>query len=84
MVVVSGGGSGHEPAHAEAGRPLAELAAAAAIEARYGLLLNNLGSVPPLEMAAITQEVLRTPLAARIEIFFGPAPLMTAPVTCGG
>ena len=47
-------------------------------DARYGLLLNNLGSVPPLEMAVIAQEILRTPLAARIEILFGPAPLMTA------
>lgn len=47
-------------------------------DARYGLLLNNLGSVPPLEMAVIGQEFLRTPLAERVELLFGPAPLMTA------
>ena len=47
-------------------------------DARYGLLLNNLGGVPPLEMAVIAQELLRTKLAERIEIFFGPAPLMTS------
>lgn len=47
-------------------------------DARYGLLLNNLGGVPPLEMAVIVQELLRTKLAERIELFFGPAPLMTA------
>jgi dihydroxyacetone kinase len=47
-------------------------------DARYALLLNNLGSVPPLEMSVIAYELMRTPLAERAEILFGPAPLMTS------
>jgi dihydroxyacetone kinase len=47
-------------------------------QARYGLLLNNLGSVPPLEMSLVAHELLRTPLAERVDLLFGPAPLMTS------
>lgn len=47
-------------------------------DTRYGLLLNNLGSVPQLEMAVLAHELLRTPLGGRVELLFGPAPLMTA------
>jgi dihydroxyacetone kinase len=53
-------------------------AALPAEDARYALLLNNLGSVPPLEMSVIAYELMRTPLAERVEILFGPAPLMTS------
>lgn len=41
-------------------------------------LVNNLGSVPPIEMAVIAHELLRSSLAPRIEMVFGPAPLMTS------
>ena len=41
-------------------------------------LVNNLGSVPPIEMTVIAHELLRSSLAPRIEIVFGPAPLMTS------
>lgn len=54
------------------------LAALPKEDARYGLLLNNLGSVPPLEMSLIVHELMRTPLFARVELLFGPAPLMTS------
>jgi dihydroxyacetone kinase len=47
-------------------------------EASYALLLNNLGSVPALEMSVIAYEVARSPLAARVGLWFGPAPLMTS------
>ena len=46
--------------------------------ARYAALINNLGAVPSLEMAAITREILDSPLADRIELVVGPAPLMTS------
>jgi dihydroxyacetone kinase len=44
----------------------------------YALLINNLGSVPPLEMALVANAVLASPLAKRVTLTIGPAPLMTA------
>ena len=46
--------------------------------ADYALLINNLGSVPPLEMALVANAVLASPLAARVTLTIGPGPLMTA------
>jgi dihydroxyacetone kinase len=45
---------------------------------RFGLMINNLGAVPPLEMSLIAREVLTSPLADRIHLLIGPAALMTA------
>ncbi|MCQ8241739.1 dihydroxyacetone kinase subunit DhaK [Rhizosaccharibacter radicis] len=42
------------------------------------LLLNNLGTVPPLEMSLLVSALRRTALARRVELLVGPAPLMTA------
>ena len=44
----------------------------------FAILINNLGGLPPLELAVITEAVLTSRLAARIDLVFGPAPLMTA------
>jgi len=44
----------------------------------YGMLVNNLGAVPPIEMGVIVNEVLGSVLGPRIELLFGPAPLMTS------
>ncbi len=44
----------------------------------YALLINNLGAVPPLEMGLIARAVLSSPLAERVRLVLGPAPLMTA------
>lgn len=46
--------------------------------ADYALLINNLGSVPPLEMALVANAMLASPLAARVTLAIGPGPLMTA------
>lgn len=53
-------------------------AALPASSAGLGLLLNNLGSVPPIEMSVVVNEVMRSRLGPRIELVFGPAPLMTS------
>ncbi|NUS21960.1 MAG: DAK2 domain-containing protein [Mesorhizobium sp.] len=45
---------------------------------RYALLINNLGSVPPLEMSLITNAVLASPLAKAVTLTIGPGHLMTA------
>ena len=42
------------------------------------LLINNLGGFSQLELALLTREVLRTPLAARITHLIGPATLVSA------
>ncbi len=42
------------------------------------LLLNNLGSVPQIEMSIILAEIMQSELGKRIELVFGPAALMTA------
>jgi len=44
----------------------------------YGLLINNLGAVPPLEMGVIANAVLSSSLARRVRLIVGPAPMMTA------
>jgi dihydroxyacetone kinase len=44
----------------------------------YAAIINNLGVVPPLEMAVIADELLASRLAAQIELVVGPAPLMTS------
>ncbi|MDG4873677.1 dihydroxyacetone kinase subunit DhaK [Mesorhizobium sp. WSM4935] len=44
----------------------------------YGLLINNLGSVPPLEMSLIANAVLSSPLAKAVTLTIGPGHLMTA------
>lgn len=54
------------------------LAGRMAGEGSYALLINNLGAVPPLEMGVVTNAVLFSPLAGRIRLVIGPAPLMTA------
>ncbi|RWM19934.1 MAG: DAK2 domain-containing protein [Mesorhizobium sp.] len=45
---------------------------------RYALLINNLGSVPPLEMALIAYAVLSSSLAKAVALTIGPGHLMTA------
>ena len=46
--------------------------------AAHALLINNLGSVPPLEMSLIANAVLASPLAGAVKLTIGPGPLMTA------
>lgn len=46
--------------------------------ASHALLINNLGSVPPLEMSLVANAVLASPLAKSIKLTIGPGPLMTA------
>lgn len=47
-------------------------------KAAYALLINNLGSVPPLEMSLIANAVLASPFAKAVKLTIGPGPLMTA------
>ncbi|QND58298.1 dihydroxyacetone kinase subunit DhaK [Mesorhizobium huakuii] len=47
-------------------------------KASHALLINNLGSVPPLEMSLIANAVLASPLAGTVRLAIGPGPLMTA------
>lgn len=47
-------------------------------EGRFIVLLNMLGSVPPLEAYALLDGFSRTALAARTDWIIGPAPVMTA------
>jgi dihydroxyacetone kinase len=54
------------------------LSAVMSSSADHALLINNLGAVPPLEMSLITNAVLKSPIAERIKLVVGPAPLMTA------
>ncbi|CDM60765.1 MULTISPECIES: dihydroxyacetone kinase subunit DhaK [Rhizobium] len=44
----------------------------------FGLLINNLGAVPPLEMGVIANAVLSSPLSGRVRLIIGPGPMMTA------
>jgi dihydroxyacetone kinase len=44
----------------------------------YALLVNNLGSTTPLEMAVLADAMLASPLARKIRLVIGPAPLMTS------
>ena len=54
------------------------LSAALPAPGDYALLINNLGAVPPLEMNLIACTVLGLPLAERVRLVIGPAPIMTA------
>ena len=45
---------------------------------RYALLINNLGSVPPLEMSLIANAVLSSALGKAVALTVGPGHLMTA------
>ncbi len=47
-------------------------------EADYALLINNLGSVTPLEMSIIANEVLTSRYQDQIKLVIGPALLMTS------
>lgn len=45
---------------------------------RYGLLLNMLGTVPPIEMTLLLHAFAKTDLAKYTDLIIGPAPMMTA------
>lgn len=45
---------------------------------KHALLINNLGAVPPLEMAVIANAVLSSTLGDHVRLIVGPAPMMTA------
>ncbi|OCJ08129.1 dihydroxyacetone kinase [Rhizobium sp. AC44/96] len=45
---------------------------------KHALLINNLGAVPPLEMAVIANAVLTSTLGDHVRLIVGPAPMMTA------
>lgn len=47
-------------------------------EGPVAALVNNLGAVPPMEMAAITNELLQSAIGDNVELLIGPAPLMTS------
>lgn len=47
-------------------------------EARYAALINDLGAVPPIEMALVANELLGSPLAGQLDLVVGPAPVMTS------
>lgn len=44
----------------------------------HSVLLNNLGGATPLEMSILAGELLKTPIADRLSLMIGPAPLMTS------
>lgn len=46
--------------------------------ARYAVLVNNLGAVPPLEMGIVTMALAETPLAPQIRLIVGPGLFMTS------
>ncbi len=46
--------------------------------ARYALLFNNLGGLSAIEAMTLFAIVNKTPLAAKVDLLVGPAPLMTA------
>ncbi|MFC5067115.1 dihydroxyacetone kinase subunit DhaK [Flaviflagellibacter deserti] len=52
--------------------------ALARVSGPIALLLNNLGGLPAIEMAVVTRVLLAGPLAERVELVVGPAPLMTS------
>ena len=47
-------------------------------EGPHAALLNNLGATTPLEMAVLAGELAGSPLASRLSLLVGPAPLMTS------
>ncbi|TAK89880.1 MAG: DAK2 domain-containing protein [Burkholderiaceae bacterium] len=46
-------------------------------EHKFALLINDLGAVPPIEMSVVANEVVNR-FGKRVEIVFGPGPLMTS------
>ncbi len=44
----------------------------------YALILNNLGSVPPIEMQVLAHSFLQTTLSEKVGLVIGPAHLMTS------
>jgi ATP-dependent dihydroxyacetone kinase len=57
---------------------VAERLAPHAGEGEHVALLNNLGGATHLEMAVLTEELARSPLAAKLRWIIGPAELMTS------
>ncbi|MBS1015946.1 dihydroxyacetone kinase subunit DhaK [Acetobacter persici] len=51
---------------------------ASGTQERYGILLNMLGSVPPIEMTLLLNAFAKTDLAGKTDLIIGPAPMMTA------
>ncbi|MDP9291579.1 MAG: dihydroxyacetone kinase subunit DhaK [Verrucomicrobiota bacterium] len=47
-------------------------------EARYALLLNNLGAVPAIEMSLLAGEIMHSSLARQIDLIVGPGSFMTS------
>jgi dihydroxyacetone kinase len=47
-------------------------------DGRFALMLNNLGSVPPIEMQILAHTFKGSALAEKVEITIGPAQLMTS------
>ncbi|MBO1359691.1 dihydroxyacetone kinase subunit DhaK [Acetobacter sacchari] len=47
-------------------------------DARYALMLNNLGATPVVEMSLLLDAFSRTALAKKVALVAGPAPFMTA------
>ena len=45
---------------------------------KHVALINNLGGTTPLEMAILTEDLSRGPLADRLSHIIGPAPMMTS------
>lgn len=45
---------------------------------KYVALLNNLGGATPLEMAVLTEELMRSRIGDRIHWLIGPSPMMTS------
>ncbi|HEC00230.1 MAG TPA: DAK2 domain-containing protein, partial [Sphingomonadales bacterium] len=52
--------------------------AAVVAPGNYAVILNNLGSVPPLEMNILVNAYMRTELAEKTSMLIGPAHLMTS------
>lgn len=47
-------------------------------DVRLAILINNLGGLPPIELAVVTKALLESPLSRQVELVFGPASLMTS------
>jgi dihydroxyacetone kinase len=45
---------------------------------RYALILNNMGSVSPIEMSLLVHSFRKTALAAKVDYLIGPAALMSS------
>ncbi|MEO3405031.1 dihydroxyacetone kinase subunit DhaK [Mucilaginibacter sp. CAU 1740] len=47
-------------------------------DARYALIMNNMGGVSPLEMGILVNALRKTALAEKVDYLIGPAPFMTS------